>query len=128
MQRSLLALALALPLATPAFAQPPAQGTTHTFVDPVFTDTVFCDTFDEVLAIVSADEPTKVFQRYFGQRNGQNEPVCAAISATAVVTGVRPLGIMTRDDKRFDAWAVETRVGNATAYALYLEARVDVYV
>jgi hypothetical protein len=129
MKRSLLALCLLLPFAaTPALAQPPVEGTTHTFVDPVFSGTVFCDTFEEVHAIASAKEPVQVFQAYFTQRNAQNEPICAAIMTTAQVLDVRPLGVMERDDKRFDAWAVQTKVGDFTGFALYLEARNDIIV
>jgi hypothetical protein len=129
MQRTLLTLCLALPLlATPALAQPPVKGTTHTFIDPVFTGTVFCDTFEEVHAIATADEPVEVFQAYFTKPNAQNEPTCAALMTTAIVLDVRPLGVMERDDKRFNAWAVQARIGNFTGFALYLEARADIVV
>jgi hypothetical protein len=129
MQRSLLPLALALPLlATPVLAQPPVKGTTHTFIDPVFTGTVFCDTFEEVHAIATAEEPVEVFQAYFSKRNAQNEPICAALMTTAIVLDVRPLGVMERDDQRFNAWAVEAKVGEFTGFALYLEARADIIV
>ena len=129
MQRSLLALSLALPmLATPALGQPPAKGSTHTFIDPVFVGTVFCDSFEEVHAIATADEPTEVFQTYFTKPNDKNEPTCAALMTTAVVLDVRPLGVMERDNRRFNAWAVETKVGEFTGFALYLEARADIIV
>jgi hypothetical protein len=129
MQRTLLTLCLALPLlAAPALAQPPVKGTTHTFIDPVFTGTVFCDTFEEVHAIATADEPVEVFQAYFTKPNAQNEPTCAALMTTAIVLDVRPLGVMERDDKRFNAWAVQARIGNFTGFALYLEARADIVV
>lgn len=129
MHRTLLALSLALPLlASPAVAQPPAKGSTHTFVDPVFSGTVFCDTFEEVHAIATADEPVEMFQTFFTKPNAQNEPTCAALMTTAVVLDVRPLGIMERDEKRFNAWAVEAKVGNFTGFALYLEARADIVV
>lgn len=129
MQRTLLALCLALPLlATPAVAQPPAKGITHTFIDPIFSGTVFCDTFEEVHAIATAEEPVEVFQAYFTKRNAQNEPTCAALMTTAIVLDVRPLGVMERDDKRFNAWAVQAKVGNFTGFALYLEARADIVV
>ncbi len=97
MTRSLLALSLALPmLAAPALAQPPTKGTTHTFVDPIFSGTVFCDSFEEVHAIATADEPVAVFQAYFTRRNAQNEPICAALMTTGEVLDVRPLGVMER--------------------------------
>lgn len=125
----LTALCLALPLAaTPAFAQPPLKGTTHNFIDPVFAGTVFCDTFDEVHAIATADEPVDVFQAYFTRRNAQNEPICAALMTTAIVLDVKPLGVMERDAKRFNAWAVQAKIGTYTGYALYLEARSDIIV
>lgn len=127
MTRSLLALSLALPmLAAPALAQPPTKGTTHTFVDPIFSGTVFCDSFEEVHAIATADEPVAVFQAYFTRRNAQNEPICAALMTTGEVLDVRPLGVMERDDKRFNAWAIEAKIGNFTGFALYLEARADI--
>src|SRR5690606_14145866 len=120
---------LVLPLlATPVLAQPPSAGSTHTFVDPVFTGTIFCDTFEEVHAIATADEPVDVFQVYFTTPNHKNEPTCAAILATAKVVSVRPLGVMTRDNSRYDAWAIEAEVGGQAGYALYLEARTDILV
>jgi len=129
MQRSLLALCLALPLlATPALARPPNAGSTHTFVDPVFSGTVFCDTYEEIHAIATADEPVDVFQVYFSTLNAKHEPTCAAIMTTAHVVSVRPLGVMERDDKRFNAWAIEAEVGDQTGFALYLEARSDIIV
>ncbi len=120
MKRTLLALALALTPAV-AVAQPPAQGTTHTFVDPTFLGTVFCDTYDEVLAIVTADEPAAVYAQLFNQRNERNEPRCAAIIPTGVVLGATSLGFMKRDGMHFQAWAIETQVGAYTGFALYLE-------
>jgi hypothetical protein len=129
MQRTLLALSLALPLlATPALALPPTAGATHDFVDPVFTGTVFCDTFEEVHAIATAAEPVAMFQAYSATLNDKHEPTCAAIMATATVVDVRPLGVMERDNKRFNAWAIETKVNDQTGFALYLEARADIIV
>lgn len=120
MKRTLVALAFAL---SPAgvLAQPPVEGTTHTFVDPTFVGTVFCDTFHEVLAIATAIEPKEVYRELFSERNERNEPRCAAVIPTGVVVSVTPLGIMKRDDLHFNAWAVETQIGNVTGYALYLE-------
>lgn len=125
MKGLLLALGLVLfPVA--ALAQPPNKGTTYTFVDPVFASTVVCDTYFEVLAIATADEPAKVYESFMMRRNEQNEPVCAAIIPTGYIVDVRELGIMLRDGKRFDAWAVETRLGDQTGFALYLEQRQDI--
>lgn len=120
MKRPLLALALAaFPAA--ALAQPPAEGTTHTFFDPLYVGTVVCDTFDEVLAIATADNPQDVYLNLYQEANDRNEPRCAAIIATGIVVDVTPLGVMKRDDLHFNAWAVETLVGDVTAYALYIE-------
>lgn len=120
MQRTLLALALALSPSL-ALAQPPAQGTTHTFVDPTFLGTVFCDTYDEVLAIVTADQPLDVYRQLFNQRNDRNEPRCASIIPTGLVLSTTSLGLMERDGMHFQAWAVKTQVGSFTGFALYLE-------
>jgi len=127
MHRSLLALCVGLPLlGTPAFAQPPSEGSTHAFVDPVFSGTVFCDTFEEVHAIATASEPVEVFRAFFSTPNAQNEPTCAALLTSATVLAVRPIGIMAQDNVRFNAWAVETKIGDFTGFALYLEARADI--
>lgn len=125
MKGLLLALGLALLPAT-ALAQPPNKGTTHTFIDPVFASTVFCDTYFEVLAIATAAEPTEVYESFMVRRNDQNEPVCAAIIPTGTIVDVRELGIMLRDGKRYDAWAIERRIGDFTGFALYLEQRQDI--
>jgi len=127
MKRTLLALALALTPAV-AFAQPPNEGATYTFLDPIFEGTVFCDTYFEVLAIATAEDPQQVYGDFMAKRNDVNEPVCAAISPTGLVVDVRPLGIMTRDAKRFDAWAVEAKIGEVTGFALYLEQRKDIVI
>jgi hypothetical protein len=127
MKRTLLALAVALtPAAT--LAQPPAKGTTHTFLDPVFEGTIFCDTYFEVLAIATADDPQQVYGHFLTRRNDIDEPVCAAIAPTGVVIDVRPLGIMERDAKRYDAWAVEAKIGEVTGFGLYLEQRKDLVI
>lgn len=120
MKRSLLALAMALVPAT-ALAQPPMAGTTHTFVDPIYTGTVFCDTLDQVREIATASKPDEVYFEYVQAMNDRNEPVCLAIVPTATVLDVTHLGVMQRDGKFFNAWAVETSVGGIEAYGLYLE-------
>ena len=125
MKAALLALGFALLPAT-GLAQPPGEGTTHTFVDPEFTSTIFCDTYFEVLAIATADDPAIVYANFMARRNEKNEPVCAAIAPTGFIVDVRELGIMVRGRQRYDAWAVETRIGTATGFALYLERRHDI--
>jgi hypothetical protein len=122
MKGALLAIGFAL-ASTATLAQPPLKGATHTFVDPVFATTVFCDSYFELLAIATAAEPADVYSEFMARRNSDNEPVCAAMISTGIVMDVRPLGIMIRDNQRYDAWAIETRVGDATGFALYLEAR-----
>ncbi len=120
MKSTLLALGFSL-LPAAALAQPPATGMTHTFADPVFQGTVFCDTYFQVLAIATADDPQQVYVSFATKRNQLNEPVCAAITPTGVVVDVRPLGVMERDNRRFNAWSVEADVGGVTGFALYLE-------
>src|SRR5262245_14316399 len=68
MRSTLLALALAA-IPGVAFAQPPVAGTTHTFYDPVFTGTVFCDTLDQVRDIATADTPSEVYLAYLQTAN-----------------------------------------------------------
>jgi hypothetical protein len=120
MKRTLAALALA---ALPGFAmaQPPAAGTTHTFVDPVYTGTVFCDTLEQVREIATAEKPDEVYRQYLYAKNERNEPVCLAIVPTGVVSEIEPLGVMQRDGRHFNAWAVKVEVGGVIAYGLYLE-------
>lgn len=120
MSRTLLALAFAV-VPQIALAQPPATGSTHTFYDPVFTGTVFCDTLEQVRHIAMAEAPTEIFRDYLLTVNDYNEPTCAVIVPTGIVVDVRPLGVMRRDGLRFNAWAIETRVGALIGFALYLE-------
>ena len=128
MKRALTTLVVALALVTPTHADPPTAGTTHTFHDPVFIGTVFCDSYFEVLAIATADDPQAVFASFHSDRNEIDEPVCAVIAPTGTVVDVRSLGIMQRDGRSYDAWAVETRVGEHTGFALYVEPRLDIRV
>ena len=125
MKRILLTLAMTA-FSGAAFAQPPSEGTTHTFVDPIYKGTVFCDTLDQVRDIATAEEPEAVYRDYMFAKNARNEPVCLAIVPTAVVTDVTRLGMMERDGKHFVAWAVKATVGGVTAYGLYLEEVVIV--
>lgn len=120
MRQTLIAIALAA-IPGVALAQPPATGTTHTFYDPVFTGTVFCDTLSQVTEIATARKPSEVYQNYLMTPNHRNEPTCAVIIPTGLVVDVKPLGVMSEDGKHFNAWAVETRVGEITGFALYLE-------
>lgn len=105
----------------PTFAQPPIPGTTHTFRDPIFQGTVFCDTLEQVRDIAIADEPNAIYAMYRITPNDRNEPICMAIVPTGKVVSVTPIGVMERDGDRYTAWAVETIVAGFTAYALYLE-------
>lgn len=120
MKRALLTLALAaLPQAV--LAQPPVAGETHTFYDPIYEGTVFCDTLDQLRAIAAAAVPRDVFLSYAAIQNAQNEPTCAAIVTTGTILAVTPLGEIEQDGMHFNAWGVETKVGEVTAYGLYLE-------
>jgi hypothetical protein len=114
------ALALAAPV-LPAFAEPPTPGSTHTFRDPIFQGTVFCDTLDQVRDIAVADEPNSIYAMYRITPNQRNEPICMAIIPTGLVVSVTRIGTMVREGDRYTAWAVETVVAGFTAYALYLE-------
>jgi hypothetical protein len=120
MRKTLLALVFA---AVPgiAIAQPPATGTIHTFYDPVFTGTVFCDTLEQVREIATAETPSDVYLNYLQTANARNEPTCATIIPTGEVVKVMPLGVMKEDGQHFHAWAVEAKVGSVTAFGLYLE-------
>jgi hypothetical protein len=120
MKRLLLTLAF---IAVPALASaaPPHIGAEHTFTDPMFEGTVFCDTYDQLRAIATAESPQDVFHTYLQQVNAKAEPTCATLTATGVVTDVRPLGVMTEDGFHFHAYAVEASFGGTTAFALYLE-------
>jgi hypothetical protein len=120
MRRVLLALVAAL-APTLAFAQPPQTGSTHTFVDPVFQGTIFCDTLEEVTAIATAPDATAVYTQLVSARNERDEPRCLAMIPTGVVVSTTHLGFMERAGRYFRAWAVETQVGEVTGYALYLE-------
>jgi hypothetical protein len=105
----------------PAWAEPPAVGTTHTFHDPVFRGTVFCDTLDDVWSIATAEQPDEIYGLYRVTTNARDEPICMAIVPTALVVEVTPIGVMKRNGHDYNAWAVETDVGGVTAFALYLE-------
>ena len=120
MRLALMTMAFAL-LPALAAAQPPAAGSTHTFYDPLFQGTVFCDTIEPIREIATAEEPVAVYESYMQTLNARNEPRCAALVPTAEVLSVVPIGVMVRDGEHFRAWAVEARVGDLTAYALYLE-------
>jgi hypothetical protein len=112
----------ALLLATmPTLAAPPVTGTTHTFVDPVFKGTIFCDTAEQVRRIATAKTPDAVYGNFRLTTNDNDEPICMAIVPTGVVVDVIPLGTMIREGEAFSAWAVETDVNGTTAFALYLE-------
>jgi hypothetical protein len=125
-KRALLAVCFAA-LSGTALAQPPQIGTVHSFVDPIFRGTVFCDTYDQVLDIASAEHPDEVFFGYLMTRNERLEPTCAAVLPTGLVVDVRSVGIMKRDGKHYLAFAVETQVGEITGFALYLERFEIVY-
>lgn len=111
----------ALLSASPVLAEPPTAGTQHTFFDPIFHGTIFCDTLDEVWAIATAAKPNDVYAQYTLVTNAKNEPICMAIAPVADVVDVTPIGPMEKNGKTYNAWAVETLVGGVTAFALYLE-------
>lgn len=120
-----LAAAVALACMTApgaALAQPPQAGTVHTFLDPMSNSgTVFCDGFEHVNAIARANDPDGVYEFYRTTANALNEPVCMAIIPTGLVVDVVPLGVMTRNGRSYDAWAVETDIEGTTVFGLYVE-------
>ena len=120
MPRTLLALLLAL-VPGSALASPPTAGSVHTFVDPMFGQTVVCDKIEQVQAIAVAPEPEAKFMELFGTPNARNEPTCAAMVPTGVVIDVQPLGRLMRDGKSFYAYPVQSAAGGITFYALYLD-------
>ncbi len=120
MPRTLLALLFAL-VPGLAYASPPAAGSVHTFIDPMFGQTVVCDRIEQVQAIAVADEPEAKFMELFSTPNARNEPTCAAMVPTGVVIDVQPLGRLMREGKTFYAYAVQSDAGGVTFYALYLD-------
>jgi hypothetical protein len=120
MPRTLLALLFAI-VPGLAYGQPPTAGSVHTFVDPMFGQTVVCDKIEQVQAIAVAQEPEVKFMELFGTPNARHEPTCAAMVPTGLVVEVRPLGRIERAGKSFYAYAVQSNAGGATFYALYLD-------
>jgi hypothetical protein len=120
--RTLIAIALmALFAVLPAAADPPRIGVTHMFKDPVFTNTVFCDTADQIEAIAASDDPAKSYYTLFNTPNAHGEPTCAAGVAVGVVQNIRALPQMVRDGVRYRAWALQVHLGRFVLWALYLE-------
>lgn len=111
-------IALSMMLATATLAQAPVASTSYDFSDPVFNQTVVCQTEAEIKAIVAAAVPNTQFRDYRDQGQCLTMP-----EFTAAVSTVNFLGPMVYDDQdSFSAWSVEVSLGNATAWALYLEA------
>jgi hypothetical protein len=120
MLRTLLALPFAL-VPGLAFASPPTAGSVHTFVDPMFGQTVVCDTAEQLQAIAVARDSQAKFLELYGTPNAKREPTCDAIAPTGVVMDVKPLGRMMKDGKSFYAYAVQSDAGGVTFFALYLD-------
>jgi hypothetical protein len=104
-----------------AAAGPPVPGTLHTFIDPVFRDTVICDTLEQVRRIATAEAPDDMYAAFYVTTNEYDEPMCVAVVPTGEVVGATPLGVMERNGRHYNAWAVETRLPGGTVFALYLE-------
>lgn len=121
MRRLLLALPIALAPQAVA-AMPPSAGTIYTFVDPIFTGTIICDTYEQVREIATADQPGEVYLTYLATPNQRNEPTCALVAPTGVVLDVRPVGILNEAGQEYHAYAVEAQFGAAVGFALFLEA------
>ena len=82
---------------------------------------MFCDTLKEIRTIAEADNPDTAYAMFYLTTNAQDEPICMTIAPTARVVAVTPLGVMAKDGRHYNAWAVETDVDGTTAFALYLE-------
>lgn len=125
-----LGLAAALLLAGTGMAQaaPPDVGSSYEFFDPVFRGTIFCDTLEAVQAIASAEQPDQTYANYYMTTNDIGEPICMAIAPTALVLAVTPIGVMTKNGKTYDAWAVETEINGIVVFALYLEHQPGILV
>jgi hypothetical protein len=104
-----------------AIAGPPIPGTLHTFIDPTFRDTVICDTLDQVRRIATAETPDDMYAALYMTTNEYDEPMCVAVVPTGEVVEATPLGVMERNGRHYNAWAVETRLPGGTVFALYLE-------
>ncbi|WP_332686727.1 hypothetical protein [Devosia sp.] len=125
-----LGLVAALLLAGTGMAQaaPPAVGSSHHFLDPVFRGTIVCDTLDAVQAIAGAEQPDQIYAAYYMTTNAIGEPICMAIAPTALVRAVTPIGVMDKNGKSYDAWAVEAEIDGTVIFALYLEHRLGLLV
>jgi hypothetical protein len=121
MPRLLTTLAALATLTAPALAAPPDVGSDHTFLDPVFRGTIFCDTLKEVRTIAEAERPDDAYANFYLTTNERDEPICMAIAPTGRVVDVVPLGVMEKDGGNYNAWAIETEVNGTTVFALYLE-------
>jgi hypothetical protein len=123
-----LVAALALGATGMAQAAPPLVGSAYEFRDPVFRGTIFCDTLEAVQAIASAEQPDQAYANYYMTTNDIGEPICMAIAPTALVLAVTPIGVMTKNGKTYDAWAVETEIEGTVIFALYLEHQPGILV
>ena len=116
----LVLFGLAVPQAV--LAEPPAAGSIHTFRDPLSqSGTVFCDGLEQVHAIARANDPDGVYALYRGTPNALNEPICMAMVPTGRVVEVLPLGVMVRNGRNYDTWAIETDIDGTTVFGLYVE-------
>lgn len=107
-----------------ALAQPPALNAAYEFIDPVFGQSVLCDTADQIKNIATAPDPNEVFKAYRGLLNTKSEPTCIAGEFTLTVVGVTPIGLMTFRGYTFDAWDVEVQNNGISAHVLYIEKSV----
>lgn len=116
-----------LPLmwATATLAAPPALHTDYTFVDPVFSDVVVCDTAQQVRIIATAPDPNLAYKTYYGMPNERGFPTCVAAPFEANVVSVEQVGLMDFHGYTFAAWIVGVSgKTNKVAYALYLEKAI----
>ena len=127
-KRLVLVAALALGATGMAQGAPPDVGSSYEFRDPVFRGTIFCDTLEAVQAIASAEQPDQTYANYYMTTNAIGEPICMAIAPTALVLAVTPIGVMTKNGKTYDAWAVEAEIDGTVIFALYLEHQPGILV
>lgn len=114
---------LALMLGTAsALASPPVVGTTADIFDPVFGNSVLCDTADEIKAVAFAKDPQAQFAELNSVLNAVGEPVCAAVVIDkGTVTSVDSIGTVHFKDHAFNGWTVGIHTGTYDVVALYLE-------
>ena len=122
------ALLLAAPLlATPAGAQPPAEGT----VGPLTQPSILCDTSNQLQSIVDAfekgaDVGQARFVELFHTKNGKHEPTCAIVPVRlAIAVDSTPIGRIKISGQDVYGWIVHIKNDVGDGYYLYLESPME---